>query len=173
MAEDEQAEPEPETQDDELEEVETSMTEEGEADETEAAEKPIVDSDGEFYGTGRRKEAVARVWIEAGSGNVTVNGTAPEDYFNNRRKWINAVLEPLQCVGFEDDIDVRATTKGGGLTGQADSLKLGIARALVEMDDNARSWLRSAGHLTRDDREVERKKINQPGARAKQQVSKR
>ncbi len=162
-----------EEENEEIQEVETSMTE-GEPDSDEDDQvQPVVRSDDEYYGTGRRKEAVARVWIESGSGKLTVNGEDVSDYFNNRRKWTRAVEAPLSCLGFEEDIDVRATTEGGGLTGQADAIKLGVARALVEMDENARSSLRSEGHLTRDDRQVERKKINQPGARAKQQVSKR
>lgn len=170
MAEDEEIEADNQ---DELEEVQTSMAEEGIDEEDESTKKPTVNSDGVFYGTGRRKEAIARVWLQAGNGNITVNDTALDDYFNNRKRWTKAVEEPLECVGFEDQLDVQATANGGGLTGQADALKLGIARALVSMDENARPWLRSEGHLTRDDREVERKKINQPGARAKQQVSKR
>lgn len=160
--------------DDEIEEVETSM-EEGEApeEEEETQTKPVVKDDQQYYGTGRRKESVARVWIEAGNGTITVNDQSADQYFQNRRKWTEAVKAPLRTFDFEEDIDVWATAEGGGLTGQADAVKLGLARALVEMDENARSWLRSDGHLTRDDREVERKKINQPGARAKQQVSKR
>lgn len=172
--EEEAAEDDSEADDEEIEEVETAMEEgESEEEEEETQTKPIVQSDGEYYGTGRRKEAVARVWIEAGSGNVTVNDQDADQYFQNRKKWTKAVYAPLNTLDFEDEIDVWATAEGGGLTGQADAVKLGIARALCEMDDNARSWLRADGHLTRDDREVERKKINQPGARAKQQVSKR
>lgn len=171
-SEENEANEENEEREEEIEEVETSMSE-GEPEEDEdVREKPVV-SEGEYYGTGRRKESVARVWIEPGSGDLTVNDQDVSDYFSNRRKWTKAVEAPLDCLDFEEDIDVRATTSGGGLTGQADSLKLGIARALVEMDENAKTWLRSEGHLTRDDRQVERKKINQPGARAKQQVSKR
>jgi small subunit ribosomal protein S9 len=169
---DENPQEETNEENEELEEVETSMAE-GEPEEEETQAQPVVRSDDEYYGTGRRKESVARVWIEAGSGDLTVNGQDPSDYFNNRRKWTRAVEAPLECLGFEEDIDVRCTTNGGGLTGQADAIKLGVARALVEMDENARPALRSEGHLTRDDRQVERKKINQPGARAKQQVSKR
>jgi small subunit ribosomal protein S9 len=162
-----------ETQDDsQIEEVETSMSE-GEEDEDETRQRPVVKSDDTYYGTGRRKEAVARVWIEEGNGTITINDTPVDQFFNNRQKWINATKAPLESVGFSEDIDVWATTEGGGLTGQADAVKLGVARALVNMDQNAKSWLRPDGHLTRDDREVERKKINQPGARAKQQVSKR
>lgn len=157
----------------ELEEIETAMAGEGEEDEEEPPSQPTVDTDGRFYGTGRRKEAVARVWVEAGSGNITVNGNDLGTYFSNRAKWTEAVRGPLECLDMEDAIDVWATADGGGLTGQADAIELGLARALVDMDENARHWLRPEGHLTRDDREVERKKINQPGARAKSQVSKR
>jgi small subunit ribosomal protein S9 len=165
--------------DEELEDIEESMTEEGEdepsvedEEDTEPT-KPVVKSDDEYYGTGRRKESVARVWIEAGEGNMTVNDRDVSSYFNNRARWIQSVWEPLEVLNFTDDINVWATLDGGGLTGQADALQLGIARALVEMDENARTFLKQEGLLTRDDRELERKKINQPGARAKQQVSKR
>ncbi|MFB6226763.1 MAG: 30S ribosomal protein S9 [bacterium] len=148
--------------------------EDGEApEEDQTPTRPVVKSDQQYYGTGRRKESVARVWIEAGDGSITVNDQSADQYFQNRAKWTKAVKSPLETLDFLDDIDVWATAEGGGLTGQADAVKLGIARALVEMDENARSWLKDDGHLTRDDREVERKKINQPGARAKQQVSKR
>lgn len=160
-------------EDEDLEEIETAMAGEGEEDEEEPPSQPTVSTDGRFYGTGRRKEAVARVWIEAGSGEVTVNGNDLSAYFSSRAKWTEAVRGPLECLGMEDSVDVWATAEGGGLTGQADAIELGLARALVEMDENARHWLRPEGHLTRDDREVERKKINQPGARAKSQVSKR
>lgn len=169
----EEDETDEEKEEEELEEVESSMEEGDGEDEEETQTKPVVKSDQQYYGTGRRKESVARVWIEAGDGNVTVNDKSVDEYFQNRKKWTKAVRSPLETVGFEEDIDVWATAEGGGLTGQADAVKLGIARALCEMDENARTWLRSDDHLTRDDREVERKKINQPGARAKQQVSKR
>lgn len=178
---DEETTEETSSEDEELEEIEESMTEgedsesidEDEEEEDTEPTKPVVKHDGEFYGTGRRKESVARVWIEAGDGDMTVNDDNVEHYFNNRAAWVKTVRQPLKELGFEDDIDVWATLEGGGLTGQADALKLGLARALVEMDENARTFLKQEGHLTRDSREQERKKINQPGARAKQQVSKR
>jgi small subunit ribosomal protein S9 len=156
----------------EVAELEAAMGEE-EAEEEKGPEKPIVKHEGRFYGTGRRKQAVARVWVEAGEGNITVNDKPLEDYFMNRAIWLNDATEPLECVDMEEKIDVVATLEGGGKTGQAGALKLGIARALVEMDHNARHWLHADGLMTRDDRAVERKKINQPGARAKAQVSKR
>lgn len=157
---------------DEVADLEAAMSEE-EAEEEKGPEKPIVKHEGRFYGTGRRKQAVARVWVEAGKGNITVNDKPIEDYFMNRAIWLNDAREPLECVDMGEKIDVVATLEGGGKTGQAGALKLGIARALVEMDHNARHWLHADGLMTRDDRAVERKKINQPGARAKAQVSKR
>lgn len=165
----------------EMEDLEASMREGGAdeeapeetGEEEEERPKPVIKHEGEFYGTGRRKESVARVWIEAGDGDMKVNGKDPEHYFQNRPSWLHQVNKPLEKLGFEDEMDVWATLEGGGLTGQAGALQLGIARALVEMDENARPWLKEDDMLTRDDRQVERKKINQPGARAKQQVSKR
>lgn len=164
----------------EAEELESAMAEEG-ADEAPEAEEeedpepddPVIRHEGTFYGTGRRKTSVARVWIEAGDGEILVNDESAHDYFNNRARWVESFMGPLKELDFESDIDVWATLEGGGKTGQADALQLGIARALVEMDENARHFLRPPGYLTRDDRQVERKKMNQPGARAKSQVSKR
>lgn len=163
----------------EAEELVDSMTD-GEEEELESPEeesgseeKPVVKHEGRYYGTGRRKEAVARVWVQAGSGNIILNDKPADEYFMNRPAWLQAIKSPLECIDFEDKVDVWATLEGGGKTGQADAVKLGIARALVDMDENARYWLHSEGYMTRDDRELERKKINQPGARAKSQVSKR
>ncbi len=159
----------------ELEDIQTEEISEETAVDPVAEEPadPLVKHDGTFYGTGRRKRSIARVWITAGSGTFIVDGRELKDYFDNRARWIFEALEPLECLGFEEKIDVKANLKGGGKTGQAGAFKLGLARALVEMDPNARPPLHSAGQLTRDDRKVERKKINQPGARAKAQVSKR
>ncbi len=161
-----------------LEELNDSLEEAAEETAEEVIEEekpvdPIVKQEGKFYGTGRRKRSIARVWITAGSGNHTVNGYELENYFDNRARWVIDALEPLSCLGFEEKIDLTASLTGGGKTGQSGALKLGLARALVEMDANARPPLHSAGQLTRDDRKVERKKINQPGARSKPQVSKR
>mgnify|MGYP006425229537 CR=1 FL=1 len=167
----------------ELDDLKSSMTEERtEIGDTEAEEQeeedekpqpPVLKHEGRFYGTGRRKQSVARVWISAGEGTITVNDREYDEYFNHRRTWHKIIRTPLDVLNFADDVDVWATLEGGGLTGQADALQLGIARAFVDMDENARHFLRQADLLTRDDRAVERKKINQPGARAKQQVSKR
>ncbi len=173
-----------EEEDTAVEELQASMTDGGEkplgdekaAEEPEeepGPEKPVVKHEGRYYGTGRRKEAVARVWVTAGEGKIIINDKPAEEYFMNRHSWLQPVKAPLECVNFEEKINVWATVDGGGKTGQADAIKLGVARALVDMDENARHWLHSAGHMTRDDRATERKKINQPGARAKSQVSKR
>ncbi len=141
--------------------------------EEETVPDPVVKHEGKFYGTGRRKNSVARVWITAGTGKFEVDGSSLEDYFDGRRRWVSEPLKPLEELEFEDKIDVTANAKGGGKTGQAEAIKLGVARALVDMDENARKPLHAEGHLTRDERNVERKKVNQPGARAKAQVSKR
>ena len=123
-------------------------------------------------GTGRRKESVARVYMAPGSGEVTVNGRTLEDYFPNRRHRIE-VLAPLVHLDAKDNYDVKARIQGGGLTGQAGALRLGIARALVEADELLRNDLKKAGFLTRDARVKERKKYGLKGARKKPQFSKR
>ena len=123
-------------------------------------------------GTGRRKESVARVYMAPGSGEVTVNGRTLEDYFPNRRHRIE-ILAPLVHLDAKDNYDVKARIQGGGLTGQAGALRLGIARALVEADELLRNDLKKAGFLTRDARVKERKKYGLKGARKKPQFSKR
>jgi len=123
-------------------------------------------------GTGRRKESIARVYMAPGSGEVTVNGRTLEDYFPNRRHRIE-VLAPLVHLDAKDNYDVKARIQGGGLTGQAGALRLGIARALVEADELLRNDLKKAGFLTRDARVKERKKYGLKGARKKPQFSKR
>ena len=122
---------------------------------------------------GRRKAAVARVYISAGKGNVTVNDRALEDYFalESLRYIVN---QPFEVTGTEGQFDVKVTIVGGGVKGQAEAIRLGISRALCEIDKEAyRSALKAAGFLTRDPREVERKKPGQPGARRRFQFSKR
>jgi small subunit ribosomal protein S9 len=123
-------------------------------------------------GTGRRKESIARVYMAPGSGEVTVNGRTLEDYFPNRRHRIE-VLAPLVHLDAKDNYDVKARIQGGGLTGQAGALRLGIARALVEADELLRNDLKKAGFLTRDARVKERKKYGLKGARKRPQFSKR
>ncbi len=122
---------------------------------------------------GRRKSAVARVYLAAGQGNVTINGRDINEYFKeDTLRYI--VNQPFAVTATEGQFDVKAILDGGGIKGQAEALRLGISRALCEADKEAyRSTLKSAGFLTRDAREVERKKPGQPGARRRFQFSKR
>ena len=122
---------------------------------------------------GRRKSAVARVYLSAGTGKVTINGRDLSEYFaEDTLKYI--VNQPFEVTGTAGQFDVKANLDGGGVKGQAEALRLGIARALCEVDREAyRSALKAAGFLTRDAREVERKKPGQPGARRRFQFSKR
>ncbi|MFA7693383.1 MAG: 30S ribosomal protein S9 [Candidatus Hydrogenedentales bacterium] len=121
---------------------------------------------------GRRKRATARVRIKPGTGLFVVNGRPVEDYLM-RETLVQLAVQPLDATGLRESFDVRAICDGGGLSGQASALRLGVARALVENDENMRSTLRSEGLLTRDAREVERKKYGRPGARKRFQFSKR
>lgn len=121
---------------------------------------------------GRRKRATARVFLKEGSGKITVNGNDLEEFFH-RPAYHIAVRTPFRIVARLDRYDVVATVKGGGTTGQSGALQLGIARALVEVDAELRAALKKAGMLTRDAREVERKKPGRPGARKRFQFSKR
>ena len=122
---------------------------------------------------GRRKTAVARVYLTAGAGNITVNGRDLKDYFAEDTL-VYIVNQPFEVTGTAGQFDVKANLDGGGVKGQAEALRLGIARALSELDREAyRSALKTAGFLTRDAREVERKKPGQPGARRRFQFSKR
>ncbi|MBQ1937110.1 MAG: 30S ribosomal protein S9 [Bacteroidales bacterium] len=125
------------------------------------------------HALGRRKAAVARVYLTAGKGNVSVNGRDLENYFalESLRYIVN---QPFEVTGTLGQFDVKITVVGGGIKGQAEAIRLGIARALSELDREAyRSALKAAGFLTRDAREVERKKPGQPGARRRFQFSKR
>ena len=122
--------------------------------------------------TGRRKEAVARVWIQPGSGKFTVNGRAFDDYFPTPTRRM-VIEQPLELVDQKGSVDVLATVNGGGVGGQAGAVLHAIARALVNMEEDYRPRLRKAGFLTRDARMVERKKYGQPGARKRFQFSKR
>lgn len=126
----------------------------------------------EIVTTGRRKRATARVRILPGSGNFTVNGRDLNEYLA-RETLVQLATRPLVLVGLREHFDIRALCDGGGLSGQAGALCHGIARALVEYDENMRSIMRKAGLLTRDPREVERKKPGRPGARKRFQFSKR
>ena len=124
------------------------------------------------YGTGRRKTSVARVYLKPGSGEVTCNGRPYKEYFS-RPLLEMVVTQPLHLVQQAGKYDVVAWIHGGGLTGQAGALRLGIARALIEIDMKFRRPLKKAGYLTRDSRMVERKKYGRPGARKRFQFSKR
>ena len=126
----------------------------------------------EFLGTGRRKTSVARVRISAGSGNLIVNGKDINDYCYHEIT-LKEAISPLMTVNLAGKIDARIRVEGGGAHGQAGAIRLGIARALCEMDINLRPALKKAGHLTRDGRMKERKKPGQPGARRRFQFSKR
>lgn len=129
-------------------------------------------ADSKFYATGRRKEAVARVWIKPGTGKLIINGREFADYFPAETHRM-VIRQPLAKVSQEGEVDVWATVRGGGVSGQAGAVRLGIARALVSSDEDLRKSLRKAGLLTRDARAVERKKYGQPGARKNFQFSKR
>ena len=124
------------------------------------------------YGTGRRKESVARVFIKPGSGRFTVNGRLVEEYFRNVA-WLTAAIEPLKFTNTLQVIDVRVTVKGGGVGGQAGAVRMGLSRALAEYNTELRVGLRKNGFLTRDSRMKERKKYGQKGARKRFQFSKR
>ena len=134
--------------------------------------EPVRDDLGRSYATGKRKDAVARVWIKPGSGKVTVNGKDQDTYF--ARPVLQLILrQPFQVAGVEGEFDVMATVKGGGLTGQAGAVKHGISKALQLYDPNLRAALKAAGFLTRDSRVVERKKFGKRKARRSFQFSKR
>jgi len=124
------------------------------------------------YGTGRRKSSAARVFLRKGSGAITVNGKALDDFFGRETSRM-IVRQPLELTENQDKFDVLVTVEGGGMTGQAGAIRLGIARALVEYDETLKSPLRKAGFMTRDAREVERKKVGLHKARRATQYSKR
>jgi small subunit ribosomal protein S9 len=126
----------------------------------------------QYYGTGRRKSSVARVFLRPGSGNFTVNGRQFEEYFVTPQQRVAAKL-PLGIPDINETFDVLTTVKGGGVMGQADAVKLGIARALMVFNAELRKALKAAGMVTRDSRGKERKKYGQKGARARFQFSKR
>lgn len=134
--------------------------------------KPVVDAQGRSYATGKRKDAVARVWIKPGSGKITVNGRDQETYF--ARPTLRLVVnQPFQIAGRVDQYDVVATVKGGGLSGQAGAVKHGISQAIQLAEPDLRAALKAAGFLTRDSRVVERKKYGRAKARRSFQFSKR
>lgn len=126
----------------------------------------------QFYGTGRRKTSTARVFITAGTGTITVNDRPLDEYFG-RPVARMVVRQPLELVGLVEKFNVNVTVSGGGSFGQAGAIRHGLTRALMEYDESLRSELRKAGYVTRDSREVERKKVGLRKARKKPQFSKR
>jgi small subunit ribosomal protein S9 len=122
--------------------------------------------------TGRRKSAIARLYLKDGKGNIIVNGIEMEKFFPEAR-FQYIVKQPLNLLEVADKFDIKINLQGGGITGQAEAVRLAIARALVEVDEEYKSALRKAGFLTRDPREKERKKPGQPRARKQFQFSKR
>ena len=137
-----------------------------------APPEPVRDNLGRSYATGKRKDAVARVWLKPGSGRVSVNGKDQDAYF--ARPVLRLILrQPMQIAGVEGQFDVVATVKGGGLTGQAGAVKHGISKALQLYEPSLRGALKAAGFLTRDSRVVERKKYGKRKARRSFQFSKR
>jgi len=126
-----------------------------------------------YWGTGRRKSAVARVRLVPGSGKIVVNGKPGEEYLQFNPGYLAAAKAPLETLGLENEYDILVNAHGGGLTGQADSIRLGVARALCELDPENRKPLKIEGYLTRDSRAKERKKYGLHKARKAPQYSKR
>jgi len=125
-----------------------------------------------YYSTGRRKSSTARVYLKKGTGNITINRRDLQTYFG-RETGRMIVRQPLETVNMKDSFDIDVTVSGGGISGQAGAIRHGITRALIEYDETLRKILRKAGFVTRDAREVERKKVGLHKARKKPQYSKR
>lgn len=125
-----------------------------------------------YYATGKRKSAIARVYMKAGSGNIVINKRSFDEYFS-RPSLKMIIKQPLEITGKKDQFDFYVNVRGGGAAGQAGAVKHGISKALLEQDAEMRSILKKAGFLTRDARIKERKKYGQPGARKRFQFSKR
>ena len=126
----------------------------------------------QYYGTGRRKSAVARVYATSGTGKITINKKAIEEYFGRKTDQMVS-RQPLECVEMESKFDVNVIVKGGGPSGQAGAIRHGLTRALMVYDEALRPALRKAGFVTRDSRIVERKKVGLHKARKRPQYSKR
>ena len=140
--------------------------------EAKAPRKSVKYKKGRSYATGKRKDAVARVWVMPGKGNITINDKSMDEYF--ARPVLKMVInQPFVVANRENEFDVVCTVKGGGLSGQAGAIKHGIAKALNEYEPELRTVLKQAGFLTRDDRVVERKKYGKAKARRSYQFSKR
>lgn len=130
--------------------------------------KPVV-----YWGTGRRKTAVARVRVVPGSGVITINGRPGDNYLNYNPTYLSSVRAPLETLGLAKEYDILVNVRGGGLTGQADAIKQGAARALCDLSPDNRKPLKSEGHLSRDPRAKERRKYGLKKARKAPQFSKR
>jgi small subunit ribosomal protein S9 len=126
-----------------------------------------------YWGTGRRKTAVARVRLVPGSGQMTINKRPGDDYLQFNAAYLNSAKAPLEVLGLENAYDILVNVHGGGLTGQADAIRLGVARALCELDPENRKPLKVEGYLTRDPRAKERRKYGLKKARKAPQFSKR
>ena len=126
----------------------------------------------QYYGTGRRKSSSARVYLTPGKGDIMINSRPDEKYFG-RETSRRIIRQPLQATELDSKFDLNIMVKGGGMNGQAGAIQLGIARALLKYDEELRPSLRQGGFLTRDAREVERKKVGLRKARKKEQFSKR
>jgi small subunit ribosomal protein S9 len=129
-------------------------------------------AEGLLHATGKRKTAVARIWMKPGSGQMTIN-KRPADEYLHREADRATIVEPLVLTELRDKFDIHVNVNGGGPSGQAGAIRHGISRALVDLDSGLREVLKKAGFLTRDSRMKERKKYGQPGARARFQYSKR
>ena len=155
-----------------LEDLKASVNPTVSEDREEVKRESIKDKLGRSYATGKRKDAIARVWIKSGSGRVMVNGREMSSYF--ARPVLQMLIgQAFSVAGVNDQFDVMATVKGGGLSGQAGAVKHGISKALCLFDPGLRPALKTAGFLTRDSRVVERKKYGKPKARRSFQFSKR
>jgi small subunit ribosomal protein S9 len=134
--------------------------------------QPVEGAKQVFYGTGRRKESVARVFLTFGTGKITINGRTVDQYFHNVN-WLNRAIEPLKFTETAGSVDIMATANGGGVGGQSGAFRMGVSRALSIFNPELRAGLRKNGFLTRDSRMKERKKYGQKGARKRFQFSKR
>ena len=137
---------------------------------TEILEKTSLDIKERAYATGKRKNSIAREWLKKGNGSFSINGKTLEQYFLRPvlQMIVNQPLEVIQSIG---DFEIKATVKGGGLSGQAGAIRLGISRGIEKVNPDYRKILKENGYLTRDSRRVERKKPGQPGASKKFQFS--
>ncbi len=140
--------------------------------EVEVKREPKIDAQGRAYGTGRRKDAVARVWVKPGSGKIIVNGIEQAIYFKRKTQQL-IINQPFLVSNQVSKFDVMCTVKGGGLSGQAGAVRHGITRALADFDPELRGPLKAAGFITRDSRTVEPKKIGKHKARRTKQWAKR